>query len=94
MFQLQYNNRADDSGSYHMAISPDMPDDGRTTDGRPRAVRAVQKNRKKEKMDLDDLKKEVEIDDHKIPLQTLCAQLGTDPEAVCTKFDHFECCMC
>ncbi|KAJ6224317.1 hypothetical protein RDWZM_002862 [Blomia tropicalis] len=62
-----------------------MPDDGRTTDGRPRAVRAVQKNRKKEKMDLDDLKKEVEIDDHKIPLQTLCAQLGTDPEAGLTK---------
>ncbi|XP_017493383.1 PREDICTED: sodium/potassium-transporting ATPase subunit alpha-1-like, partial [Rhagoletis zephyria] len=81
-----YGNRGgDDSGSYHMAVSPDLPDDGRTTDGRPRVVRNVKKPGKKEKMDLDDLKKEVEIDDHRIPLQTLCSQLNTDSELGLTK---------
>lgn len=69
-----------------MAVSPDLPDDGRTTDGRPRVVRNVKKPGKKEKMDLDDLKKEVEIDDHRIPLQTLCSQLNTDSELVSLVF--------
>ena len=71
-----------------MAMSPDLPDDGRTTDGRPRVVRNVKRNGKKEKMDLNDLKKEVEIDEHRIPLQSLCSQLGTDPDLVSDFYIH------
>lgn len=71
-----------------MAVSPDMPDDGLNTDGKPRIIRykKPQNEGRKGKMDLDDLKKEVEMDDHQIPLATLCSQLGTDPNLVCIVF--------
>ena len=71
-----------------MAVSPDMPDDGLTTDGRPRVVRyqKPKNGAKKEKMDLEDLKREVEIDEHKISLDELCSQLATDPDSVSFTF--------
>lgn len=69
-----------------MAMSPDVPDDGLTLEGKPKAVRyAAKKNgksSKQTKMELEDLKKEVDMDDHRIPLATLCSQLGTDTELV------------
>lgn len=68
-----------------MAMSPDVPDDGLTLEGKPKAVRyAAKKNgkSKQSKMELEDLKKEVDMDDHRIPLATLCSQLSTDTELV------------
>lgn len=69
-----------------MAVSPDLPDDGLTLDGKPRFIRynkrPINESGKKGKMDLDDLKKEVEIEEHRIPLPNLCARLGTDPDLV------------
>ena len=61
-----------------------MPDDGLTTDGRPRVVRyqKPKNGAKKEKMDIEDLKREVEIDEHKISLDELCSQLTTDQDVV------------
>lgn len=68
-----------------MAVSPDLPDDGLTLDGKPRFIRyqkRPQNEMKKGKMDLENLKKEVEIEEHRIPLPTLCSRLGTDPDLV------------
>ena len=75
-----------------MAVSPDLPDDGLNTDGKPRLIRYKRPQNeggKKGKMDLDDLKKEVEMDDHQIPLASLCAQLGTDPNLVSARETFF-----
>ncbi|XP_075678682.1 sodium/potassium-transporting ATPase subunit alpha-B-like isoform X2 [Dermatophagoides pteronyssinus] len=85
---MNYNRAGDDSGSYHMAVSPDLPDDGLTLDGKPRFIRyqkRPQNEMKKGKMDLENLKKEVEIEEHRIPLPSLCSRLGTDPDLGLTK---------
>lgn len=66
------------SDSYRVAVNPRVPDDGRTPDGRPRARRKTGKALKKEQ-DLDDLKQEVNMDEHKIPVEELYARLGTNP---------------
>nr|XP_018671061.1 sodium/potassium-transporting ATPase subunit alpha-3 [Ciona intestinalis] len=39
-----------------------------------------QKKGKKEKKDMDDLKKELEMDEHRVPLEELLARLQTDPQ--------------
>lgn len=62
-----------------MAVSPDIPDDGRTPEGRPRALR-YKKATKPNGSNVEDLKQEVDLDEHRIPLDTLCNQLQTDPE--------------
>ncbi|XP_050034674.1 sodium/potassium-transporting ATPase subunit alpha isoform X2 [Dermacentor andersoni] len=63
------------SDSYRVAVNPRVPDDGRTPDGRPRARRKATKK----EQDLDDLKQEVHMDEHKIPIEELYARLGTNP---------------
>ena len=68
-----------DSGSYRLALSPDVPDDGRAANGLPKAVRA-KKTGKDAKLKLEDLKQEVQMDEHRIPLEQLCSQLQTDTE--------------
>ena len=40
------------------------------------------KKKKKGKEDLDDLKQELEMDEHKIPIEELYERLGTDPNSV------------
>ena len=69
-----------DSGSYRLALSPDVPDDGRAANGMPKALR-FKKNPKDGKGKLDDLKQEVAMEEHRIPLDQLCSQLQTDPGA-------------
>ncbi|XP_022668604.1 sodium/potassium-transporting ATPase subunit alpha-like isoform X3 [Varroa jacobsoni] len=60
--------------SYRTAVNKGgAPDDGRTADGRPRVAK------KKGEKDLDALKQEVEMDEHKIALEDLYARLGTNP---------------
>lgn len=62
-----------DSGSYEMAISPVVPDDGLTSEGRPRAIRY-------KKQVLNELSAEVQLEEHKLTVDELCEQLQTDPE--------------
>ncbi|RWS13285.1 sodium/potassium-transporting ATPase subunit alpha-B-like protein [Dinothrombium tinctorium] len=72
-------NDKEETGSYRLAVSPDLPDDGRTPEGRPRALR-YKRPPKYTVSPLDDLKQEVTLEEHRIPLDVLCGQLQTDPE--------------
>ena len=70
-----------DSGSYRAAISPDMMDDGRTPDGKPRALRFKKPaSSSNKKAALDDLKQECAVEEHRYSIEQLCSQLQTDPE--------------
>jgi len=98
----------DDTGSYQLAVSPEVPDDGLTVDGRPRAMRLtspiipqqpanqhiysggdqyflkssgakVINSRWRKSNNLEDFKKEVSFNYHKIPLPQLLDQFQTDP---------------
>jgi sodium/potassium-transporting ATPase subunit alpha len=40
------------------------------------------KKKKKGKEDLDELKQELQMDEHKVPIEELYARLGTDPNRV------------
>ena len=63
--------------SYRTATSGrGVPDDNRMADGRLKSQRG---KAKKGERNLDDLKQELEIDDHKIPAEELFARLGADP---------------
>lgn len=103
----------DDTGSYQLAISPEVPDDGLTVDGKPRAMRLtspmslshqhgnqnlystsaedplhqhllkssgvkVAHSKWKKSNNLEEFKKEVSFNYHKVPLTQLLAQLQTD----------------
>lgn len=60
-----------------------MPDDGRTPDGKPRAIRynkPAKQSKQEKKNTLDDLKQEVDMDDHIISLDMLQSKLQTDIE--------------
>ena len=81
---MQYN-KGDDTGSYRLAVSPEVPDDGLTIEGRPKVLRHKKSpHMGRKKQDLEELKKEVTMDEHKIKLEDLCRQLGTDQELVTT----------
>lgn len=101
----------DDTGSYQLAVSPEVPDDGLTVDGKPRAMRMTSPQRqhqttanqlaysaddyqkeslknagakssrkmRKNQNNIEDLKKELVCNFHKIPLAQLIDQLQTDP---------------
>lgn len=45
--------------------------------------------KKGDKKDLNELKQELDIDDHKIPIEELYQRLGTNPETVCVFFFKF-----
>lgn len=72
-------NKANDqyarSDSYRVAVTK-TNDTGKQPDG---TNAADKKKRQARGENLDDLKQELEIDDHKIPLEDLYARLGTDP---------------
>lgn len=72
----------DDTGSYRLAVSPDVPDDGRTPEGKPRAIRYKKDpySKKLEKPNIQDLKQEVMFDSHRMPIDVQCGQLQTDLE--------------
>lgn len=71
--------KSDDAGSYRLALSPDVPDDGRTVNGQPKALR-FKKSPRPGKKNLEELKQEVDLFEHKISLEELCSQLQTDAE--------------
>ncbi|XP_054716154.1 sodium/potassium-transporting ATPase subunit alpha-like [Uloborus diversus] len=72
------------SDSFRLAVTPSIPDDGKTPDGKPKIVKKAmggkEKAGKKGKPDLDELKQEVDMDEHKISLDELYSRLGTNPE--------------
>uniref|UniRef100_A0A2I9LP96 Sodium/potassium-transporting ATPase subunit alpha n=1 Tax=Centruroides hentzi TaxID=88313 RepID=A0A2I9LP96_9SCOR len=68
------------SDSYRVAVTPTVPDDGRTPDGRPKSKRRRFMGKKNKKADMEDLKQEVSMDEHKIPIEELYLRLGTNPE--------------
>lgn len=64
---LFQNPRAD---SYRYAVTPGGEDPKKG------------KKKKSKKENLDELKQELEMDEHKIPIEELYARLGTDPTMV------------
>jgi sodium/potassium-transporting ATPase subunit alpha len=61
-------------------MTPKVPDNGQTPDGKAAGAASKRKiAKKKGKDDMDDLKKELDMDEHKIPIEELYARLGTDP---------------
>lgn len=124
-----YSRDDDDTGSYQLAVSPEVPDDGLTVDGKPRAMRLTSphynpyslsdplynnnynndpfrqhllkssgakvvssattggagtgvtssSSRWKKTNNLEDFKKEVSFNYHKIPIAQLFDQFQTDP---------------
>lgn len=116
-----YRDDHSDTGSYQLAVGPEIPDDGLTVDGRPRAMRLTSPvsaahlhnqnaaggsiyaddplhqhlllkasgvkvahssracGKKSAGNNLEEFKKEVSFNHHKIPLAQLLDQLQTDP---------------
>ncbi|GFR10658.1 hypothetical protein TNCT_333391 [Trichonephila clavata] len=70
------------SDSFRLAVTPSIPDDGKTPDGKPKVLKKAMgtKEGKKGKPDLDELKQEVDMDEHKISVEELYSRLGTNPE--------------
>ena len=73
------DSKDEDGGSYRLATTGDMVDDGRTPDGRPKALR-YKKAPSSKKAVMDDLKQECDLEEHKLSIDVLCTQLQTDPE--------------
>ena len=48
------------------------------------------KTKKDKKAEMDELKQELEMDEHRVPLDELYARLGTNPETVSTIATAFE----
>ncbi|KAK4336728.1 hypothetical protein RND71_043629 [Anisodus tanguticus] len=63
----------EDSGSYRLAVSPQLPDDGLTSEGRPRAIRYKKKI-------LNEINQELQLEEHKLNVEEICEIYQTDPE--------------
>lgn len=63
----------DDSGSYRLAVSPPLADDGLTSDGKPRAIRY-------KKQILNEINQELQLEEHKLNVEEICEIYQTDPE--------------
>ena len=74
VYCFQEEARAD---SYRYAVQPG--EDGADKPAGAKAAPAKKKGKKKKKgEDLDNLKQEMEMDEHKISIEELCARYGTD----------------
>ncbi|XP_066948282.1 sodium/potassium-transporting ATPase subunit alpha isoform X1 [Macrobrachium rosenbergii] len=65
--------------SYRHATDRNVPDDNRTVKGDPKSKKVPKKPKKGEK-DLDDLKQELELDEHKVPIEELFQRLTVNPD--------------
>lgn len=74
------DSKDEDGGSYRLATTGDPVDDGRTPDGRPKALRYKKAPHQSKKQAMDDLKQECDLEEHKLSIDVLCTQLQTDPE--------------
>ncbi|MCL4117842.1 UNVERIFIED_CONTAM: hypothetical protein GTU68_020229, partial [Idotea baltica] len=67
--------------SYRTATDSHLPDDNRTIKGDPKSKKKGAKKRdKKGDKHLDDLKQELELDEHKVPIEELFQRLQTNPD--------------
>nr|XP_002737354.1 PREDICTED: sodium/potassium-transporting ATPase subunit alpha-1 isoform X1 [Saccoglossus kowalevskii] len=66
--KLEIKQDPDRADSYRVAVTPDAPSQQKSP-----------KKKKKGKKDLEELKQEIEIDDHKIPFDELYARYQTNP---------------
>ncbi|XP_022085909.1 sodium/potassium-transporting ATPase subunit alpha-like [Acanthaster planci] len=83
---VRYEKDGENKGeSYRVAVQTEVPDDGRKADGTPHPHKKPKKGKKHKKKDLDELKKELEMDEHKISVDELFARLGTHPDTGLTK---------
>ncbi|CAL4144660.1 unnamed protein product [Meganyctiphanes norvegica] len=62
--------------SYRTATDKAVPDDNRTLKGDPKSAKKPKKGEKK----LDDLKQELELDEHKVPIEELFQRLTVNPD--------------
>lgn len=73
---FKQNPRAD---SYRYAVTPGGEDPKKG------------KKKKSKKENLDELKQELEMDEHKVPIEELYARLGSDPSMVFIRFYNHSC---
>ncbi|KAL7637147.1 UNVERIFIED_CONTAM: hypothetical protein RMT77_011859 [Armadillidium vulgare] len=67
--------------SYRTATDRSVPDDNKNFKGDPKSKKkGANKKPKKGEKDLDDLKQELELDEHKIPIEELYQRLQTNPD--------------
>ncbi|XP_027223738.1 sodium/potassium-transporting ATPase subunit alpha isoform X1 [Penaeus vannamei] len=67
--------------SYRHATDRTIPDDNRTVKGDPKSKKKPQKAKgKKGDKDLNDLKQELELDEHKVPIEELFQRLTVNPD--------------
>ncbi|XP_018024191.1 sodium/potassium-transporting ATPase subunit alpha [Hyalella azteca] len=71
-------SRTGRTDSYRTATDRAVPDDNRTFKGDPKSKKKAK--RALEKSDLQDLKQELELDEHKIPVEELYQRLQTNPD--------------
>jgi len=76
----------DEHDAYRLATEDSLPDDNRTAIGQVKSMRRIPVSRSiagsskyTEQMDIEFLRQEIAIDDHKIPLHDLFNRLLTDP---------------
>ncbi len=68
------------SDSYRYAVQPKNEEAEALTGGGP--VSKKKKKKKDKKAEMDELKQELEMDEHRIPIEELYARLGTNPDTV------------
>ncbi|XP_071517301.1 sodium/potassium-transporting ATPase subunit alpha isoform X7 [Panulirus ornatus] len=72
--------------SYRHATDRTIPDDNRTVKGDPKSKKKMAKPKaKKGEKDMDSLKQELELDEHKIPIEELFQRLSVNPDTGLTQ---------
>ncbi|XP_076050682.1 sodium/potassium-transporting ATPase subunit alpha isoform X3 [Oratosquilla oratoria] len=73
--------QSDRTDSYRHATDRTVPDDNLTIKGDPKSKKKVSKKKTKGgEHDLDDLKQELELDEHKVPFEELYQRLQANPD--------------
>nr|AAN17736.1 putative Na+/K+-ATPase alpha subunit [Homarus americanus] len=72
--------------SYRHATDRTIPDDNRTVKGDPKSTKKMPKAKaKKGEKDMDNLKRELELDEHKVPIEELFQRLSVNPDSGLTQ---------
>ncbi|XP_045626231.1 sodium/potassium-transporting ATPase subunit alpha isoform X2 [Procambarus clarkii] len=72
--------------SYRHATDRTIPDDNRTVKGDPKSKKKMPKPKpKKGEKDMDNLKQELELDEHKVPIEELYQRLSVNPDTGLTQ---------
>ncbi|XP_045105773.1 sodium/potassium-transporting ATPase subunit alpha-like isoform X1 [Portunus trituberculatus] len=73
--------------SYRHATDRNVPDDNRTVKGDPKSKKKNVKGKRKgeKEKDMDNLKQELELDEHKVPIEELFQRLSVNPDTGLTQ---------